>query len=51
MSLNLIIGRSGSGKSKYLYEQVLKDEEQGYKVLVFVPDFVGNPVVLLIKCK
>jgi len=39
MSLNLIIGRSKSGKSKLMYENILQDEKQGNKVLVFVPDF------------
>jgi len=39
MSLNLIVGRSGTGKSKLMYQHILQDEKQGKKVLVFVPDF------------
>lgn len=39
MSLNLIIGRSGTGKSKLMYEHILQDEKNGTTVLVFVPDF------------
>lgn len=39
MSLNLIVGRSGSGKSKLMYQNIVQDEKQGKKVLLFVPDF------------
>lgn len=39
MSLNLIVGRSGTGKSKLMYQHILQDEKRLKKVLVFVPDF------------
>lgn len=36
MSLNIIIGKSNSGKSKYIYNNILK-EQNNKKVIVFVP--------------
>lgn len=39
MPLKLIIGRSNSGKSKLMYEDIKNSEKIGRKCVVFVPDF------------
>lgn len=39
MPLNLIVGRSNSGKSKYIFEKIKKEEKQDNDIILFVPDF------------
>lgn len=39
MGLNLIIGRSKSGKSEYMYKCVANAETSGKEVVILVPDF------------
>ncbi|MBR5227122.1 MAG: PD-(D/E)XK nuclease family protein [Clostridia bacterium] len=39
MSLHLLVGRSNSKKSKTMYSNILRDEKNSKKAIVFVPDF------------
>ena len=39
MGLNLIIGRSKSGKSEFMYKCVEQAEISGKQVVILVPDF------------
>lgn len=41
MSLNLVVGPCGSGKTTYIIDEMLKRSEEGESVLIIVPDQVG----------
>ena len=38
MGLKIIYGRAGSGKSKYIYEQIAKNIENNEKIFLITPE-------------